>query len=106
MTFLVVARPKFQIPPEMVPMLSDAAKQWFSRYESKLESFGNFAAGGGYGVVEAEDEETLFRSLWEMPFIPFSEVTVDPIWPGAGAFDLFRDTVQQMLSAMQQGGAH
>ena len=101
MKYLVVARPRDPIPPEQVVMLTEAAKQWYDRYADRLESFGNFAAGGGYGIVTADDEESLWRAIWEMPFIPFSEVTVDTVWTGKDAFDLFADVVRSAMQAMQ-----
>ncbi|HEX3299662.1 MAG TPA: hypothetical protein VHW68_06075 [Actinomycetota bacterium] len=103
MRFLVVARPRDQIPPEQVAMLAEASKQWFDQYQSKLVSFGNFAGGGGYGIFDADSEEQLWRAIWEMPFIPFSNVTVDVVWDGKAGFDLFSDVVQKMMSQMQSG---
>jgi hypothetical protein len=104
MKYLVVARPRDQIPPEQVLMLTEAAKQWYDRYEDRLESFGNFASGGGYGLISADDEQALWSIIWEMPFIPFSEVTVDPVWPGKDSFDLFASTVRSFLAGMQAAG--
>jgi hypothetical protein len=98
--FLVVARPRDPIPPPQVPMLAEAAKQWFDQNQDRLVSFGNFAGGGGYGVFDADSEEQLWRAIWEMPFIPFSDVTVDVVWDGKAGFDLFSDVVQKMLNQM------
>ena len=103
MRFLVIARPKFPIPPDQVLALTEGAKQWYDRYEGQLEAFGNFASGGGFGVVDATDETSLLTMLWEMPFIPFSEVTVDAFLPGKAGFDVFADTVKAMMQQMQGG---
>ena len=48
MRFLVVARPRDPIPPQQIPMLAEAAKQWFDQNQDRLVSFGNFAGGGVY----------------------------------------------------------
>jgi hypothetical protein len=102
--FLVIARPGAQmIPPEQVPMLTEGAKAWFDRYQNRLDAFGNFASGGGFGVFNASSEEELWRAIWEMPFIPFSQVTVDVVWEGKNGFDLFADVVRTMMSQMPDG---
>jgi hypothetical protein len=52
-------------------------------------------------VVNTDDEQELFRMIWEMPFIPLSEVTVDVLWPGPGGFDFIAEVAGRMMS----GGA-
>jgi hypothetical protein len=101
--FLVVARPRDPVPPEMIQMLTDGSKQWYERYKDRFEAFGNFASGGGFGVVNADNEQDLFRMIWEMPFIPLSDVTVDVVWPGPGAFDFVADVARQMTGGSTQG---
>jgi hypothetical protein len=103
MQFLVVARPRDPLPLEQIQILTDASKQWYERYKARFEAFGNFASGGGFGVVNAEDEQELFRIIWEMPFIPLSEVTVDVVWPGAAGFDFIADVARRMMPGGPQG---
>ena len=103
MQYLVVARPRDPLPMEQIQMLTEGAKQWYERYQSKFEAFGNFASGGGFGVVNAEDEQELFHMIWEMPFIPLSEVTVDVVWPGPGGFDFIADVARRMMSGGSPG---
>jgi muconolactone delta-isomerase len=79
MRFLVVATPKLPAPPEMVPSMIDAAEQWQQRFDDKLEAFGLFPGGGGFGIADVADEGELHRMILEMPFSPFSDHLIQPI---------------------------
>ena len=91
MRVLVVGTPQFPIPPEQLPAMADAALAWFQRYQDQLEVFGNFPGGGGFGVVDVADAETLNQMLLENPFVPFARIEVRPVVTGETAFRQLRD---------------
>jgi hypothetical protein len=93
--YLVVAGPRAF---DQIQMLTEAAKRWYERYRTKFEASGNFVSGGGFGVVNAEDEQELSHMTWEKPFIPLSDVTVHAVWPGAGGFDFIADVARRVIS--------
>ena len=47
MKALVIARPQFPIGPEMAPMITQGALDWYERYKDRFEVFGTFMGGGG-----------------------------------------------------------
>ena len=96
MRVLVVGTPKFPVPPDQLPAMADAALAWYQRYQDRMEVFGNFPGGGGFGVVNVDDAETLNQMMLEMPFTPFSEVEVRPVVPGETAFHQLRDAAAAM----------
>jgi muconolactone delta-isomerase len=99
MRFLVVATPKVSPPPEMLPQLIDGAEQWQQRYEDKLEAFGVFPAGGGFGIVEVADSGELHRMLLEMPFSPFADHMIQPIVDGETSWRQSREIFAAMAGA-------
>jgi hypothetical protein len=99
MRALVIGLPKFPIPPEVVGGIVQGAIDWYDRYEDKFKAFGSFPGGGGFGVVEAADEEELTRMIAEMPFAPFSDITVRPFVEGKAGFHIFQEAIAQMMGA-------
>ena len=86
MRVLVVAKPRGIVPPDQIPGLIDVALQWYERYQDRFEAFGTFPAGGGFAAVDVADEAALHRLILEMPFSPFSDVTVTPYVAGDTGF--------------------
>jgi hypothetical protein len=78
MRFLVVGRPKFPLPLEQLPALLDAESGWYSRHRDRIEVHGWFIGGGGFVIVNVEDEATLNQLVMEHPFTPFSDAEVQP----------------------------
>ena len=99
MKALVIGRPKFQIPPEMAPMVTQGALDWYERYKDRFVEFGTFMGGGGFGVVEVESTEQLNKMISEMPFVTFSEVTAELYVEGDVGFRQFQESMQAMLGA-------
>jgi hypothetical protein len=96
---LVIGTPKFQIPPEQMPGLVEGALAWSERYRDNIELLGNFVGGGGFGVLNVPDEETLNQIVIEMPFAWFSELHVHPFVDGQAGFRQLQRALQAMGSA-------
>ena len=82
MRVLVVAKPRFPIPPEQLPAMVQGALHWRERHRDSMDAFGTFVGGGGFAIFDVADEETLHRIMIEMPFTPFSELDVRPFLEG------------------------
>jgi hypothetical protein len=94
---LVVARPKFPVPPEMAPMVTQGALDWYERYKDRFEVFGTFMGGGGFAVVEVDDSEELSKMIVEMPFATFSDINTELYVEGDRGFHQFREAMQAMM---------
>jgi hypothetical protein len=79
MRFLVLAEPVSAPPPELLPSIVAAEQEWRARYADRLESYAWFANGGGTGIIDVDDAETLFGAVAEHPFCPFTKVDVRPL---------------------------
>jgi muconolactone delta-isomerase len=98
MRFLVSATPRFPAPPEIVLGLIDAAEEWQKRYASRLEAFGLFPGGGGFGIIDVSDEGELHRILGEMPFTPFSAYEINVIVDAPTAWRQTREALAAMTA--------
>jgi hypothetical protein len=98
MRVLVVGTPKFQIPPDQLPSIVEGAIAWQERYEDKLEAFGSFPGGGGFGIANVKDETELNQMIIEMPFTWFSEVQVRPFVAGAAGLQQLKQAVEAMAA--------
>jgi hypothetical protein len=99
MKALVIGRPKFQVPPDMAPMVTQGALDWYDRYKDRFVEFGTFIGGGGFGLVEVDDAETLNQMIVEMPFAPFSDITAELYVDGDKGFRQFQEAMQAMMGA-------
>jgi hypothetical protein len=99
MKALVIGRPKFQVPPDMAPMITQGALEWYERYKDRFEIFGTFLGGGGFGVVEVDDAEMLNQMIVEMPFATFSDITTELFVEGDKGFHQFQEAMSAMLGA-------
>jgi hypothetical protein len=97
MRALVVGTPQFQIPPDQLPGIIEGALSWHERYQDKLEAFGTFPGGGGFGVIEVADEAELNQVILEMPFSWFSNVEVRPFVTGVQGLQQFKQAVDAMV---------
>lgn len=93
MRFIVISTPKLPPPPDAVAAMIDAAERWQERYQSRFESFGLFPGGGGYGIVNADDEAELHRIMAQMPFGPFSSWEVRVVVDGATGWAQMREAI-------------
>lgn len=98
MHVLVVATPKFPIPREELPGMLGAAIEWHERHKDQLESFGTFAGGGGYGVVNVADEQALNQLILEMPFSPYSHHEIRPFVPGVAGMQQAKGALEAMAT--------
>jgi muconolactone delta-isomerase len=79
MRFLVTSTPRQAPTPDQVPALLEAERAWRERHAGRLHAYGWFAEGGGYGVADVDDLETIHRMACEHPLAPFSETTIRPV---------------------------
>jgi hypothetical protein len=100
MRFLVVATPKMPPPPDMLPAMIDGAEEWYDRHRDKLEAFGTFPGGGGFGLADVSDAGELHRMILEMPFSPFSDHLIEPVVDGATGFRQARDVFAARTAAV------
>lgn len=75
MRFLITMTPRAAPPPDMIVGMIEQAQAWHERHADRFESFGVFPGGGGFGVIEVQDEAELHRIVGENPFAFLSEVT-------------------------------
>jgi muconolactone delta-isomerase len=99
MRFLVIATTKFPAPPEMVPALIDAGEKWQASYTDKLEAFGLFPGGGGFGIADVSDEAELHRIILENPFTPFSDYEIKVIVDAPTAWQQAREAFAAMTAS-------
>jgi len=100
MRLLVVSTPRGEIPPERLPPLLDAMLEWYDRYQGKLDAFGSFIGGGGFGVVDVADENELHQMMLEMPFSPFSNTEIRPFVADAAGIHRAKEAFAAMAAAM------
>jgi hypothetical protein len=100
MKALVLARPRYQIPPDQAPMIVQGGIDWYERYKGRFTEFGTFLGGGGFGVVEVESTDELGKMIAEMPFSAFMEITAELYLEGDKGFHQFQDAIQAMMEGM------
>jgi hypothetical protein len=89
-------------PPEMMPTLLQAFKEWRNRWRPKMESFEFFSAGNaGWGVFNTADDMELAQAMMEYPFGPYSYVEAIPTVNGDEALDRLIETTNTMLASMR-----
>jgi hypothetical protein len=99
MRFAIIARAKFPIPPEQLGMVTDGFAAWRERHRDRMEVFEFLVGGnGGFGIVNADDVETLNQMMTENPLFAFSEVEVWPTINGDVALKQWRETLAQMMA--------
>jgi hypothetical protein len=99
MKALVIGRPRFQIPPDMAPMVTQGALDWYERYKDRFVEFGTFMGGGGFAIVDVDDSEELSKLIVEMPFATFSDITAELYVEGDKGFRQFQEAMQAMMGA-------
>lgn len=105
MRVLLLAKAKFFLPPDHLPMAAQGFIEWREKYRSKMEAFFFFAgrqAGGG--ILNVSDEVELNQIVGEWPLAPFTETDIIPIIDGDVALKQFNE-MAQMVSG-QMGGTH
>jgi muconolactone delta-isomerase len=100
MRIVIISRPKFAIPREEVPGMVEAFAAWRAKYRSVTEVFEFFAGGGGgFGVVDVEDEAALHQMMLEYPFGPTSDVEIRPLVSGDQGLAMWRASIEAMMAA-------
>jgi len=99
MKALVIGRPKFQVPPDMAPMITQSALDWYERYQDRFEIFGTFLGGGGFAVVEVDSADELNKLIVEMPFATFSDISAELFVEGDKGFRQFQEAMAAMMGA-------
>jgi hypothetical protein len=97
MRFLVISTPKYQVPLEQLPGLLAAEREWYDRNREYLETYGWFPEGGGFGVADVPDVETLSRINNEHPFAYSAEIQIRAVVDADVA-------VQQLRTLLEQQG--
>jgi muconolactone delta-isomerase len=99
MRFLVVTKPKYPFPPEMVAGLFDAMAAWVEQNKAsgKMEMVWGFAGtGGGGGILNVESLEELDAIMAGFPAGPFSEIEIQPLVEVEGSMARARAAFQAM----------
>lgn len=97
MRFMVIARPAFPIPPEMLMALVDGFGAWWDRYKDRWN--GGFFAGasGGGGVITVADENELNQIMTEWPLFGFSAIETHALVDVETALGHWRAAVAAMM---------
>jgi hypothetical protein len=103
MDFLVVVRPRGDLPIDHITMMLGAAREWYQRHKASFRAFGTFPGGGGFAVLNVPDNETMHRMMAEMPFSPVSDTRIDPFVEGEAGFAIAQEVFGQMMQKMQGG---
>jgi muconolactone delta-isomerase len=88
-----------QPAPENLPSLVAAEKEWRNRYADRLDAYAWFANGGGTGIIDVDDAETLFQAINEHPFCPYTKVDVRPLVDAEAAARLMEATLATAAAA-------
>jgi hypothetical protein len=96
---LVIGTPKFQIPQEQMLEVTEGAIAWKERHADSIEVFGTFVGGGGFGILNVPDAETLNQIVIEMPFSWFSDVSARPFVAGDAGLQQWHQLAQAMSHA-------
>jgi hypothetical protein len=97
MRFLVISTPKYQVPLEQLPGMLAGERDWYDRNREYLEAYGWFPEGGGFGIADVPDVETLSRVNNEHPFAYSSDIEIRAVVDADVA-------VQQLRTLLEQQG--
>lgn len=97
MPVLVVSRPKFQAPMEQFPAMMEAFAGWRERHRPLMDGFYFFAdGGGGCGILNTSDPETVAQMFLEYPWGLYSETRLELIVDGDTMLARWREMLKQM----------
>ena len=99
MQVLVVATPKHAIPPSELPGMVEGATDWYERHRDRIQAFGLFPGGGGFGIVDVNDAARLNQMMLEMRFAPFSHHDIRPFVPGEQGLAQMREALAARAGA-------
>jgi hypothetical protein len=96
MRFLVISTPKYQVPTEQLPGLLAAEREWYDRNREYLDAYAWFAdSGGGFGLVDVPDADTLSRINREHPFAYYAETQIRAVVDADVAVGQLRTLLEQ-----------
>jgi len=99
MRFVAIVRPKVPIPPEQLGGVLEGFAQWRERYRDNLEVFEFFAGGGGgFGICDVPDVETLNQLMVDNPINFFSDVEIRPTISGDVALKQWQGAAAMMMA--------
>jgi hypothetical protein len=92
MRFAIIYRPKNPPPPEQIPDIVQTMGDWMQRYGDRLEGTEFFVGGGGFGIIDTDDADTVQRLIAENPFTPYSEIEIRPLIDPQRALGILQET--------------
>jgi len=95
MKFLVIQTPTYEVPIEQVPGMLAAERDWYDRNREYLDAYGWFVEGGGFGIADVPDAETLSRVNSEHPFERASTTQIHVIVDADVAVRQVRELLEQ-----------
>jgi hypothetical protein len=84
----------------MTAMLLQELSVWREKYRANLEVFEFFLGGGGLGVANAADEVELHQMILDMPFTPFSDMSVTPTVNADVALPMAQERIAKVMEMM------
>ena len=104
MRFLVTAKSKHQIPPEVMSGLFDAMVGWSNKFSANGKFDQIWACAGlpaGGAIINVDSLEELDAIMAEFPFGPFSDTEIVPIVDLVPALQ----RAKQVMEATMAGGS-
>ena len=101
MSFLVHGRVTHQVPPELAVELTDAYLAYVKKWKAAgaVDQVWNYLAClGGCMIVNLTSVDDLDQMLLEHPFIPYMEVTVEPLVEAEAGSERFKDMFRAMTA--------
>lgn len=103
MRFMIIARPAFPIPPDLMIGLLDGFSAWWEKYKDRWEG-GFFAGGsGGGGVCTVADEIEFNQMMMEWPLFGFSNLESYPLVDVETALGHWRAAVSTLMGQAGNG---
>ncbi len=107
MKFLLISKPRFQLPPEMALPVIEGFAAFLSKYTESghiLESWSFAGVTGGGALLQVDSHEELDAISIENPIAPFSEIEVYPLVDLQESIQRGKQIVQARMEAMAQMG--
>ena len=102
MAFLIHGRVTHPIPNDLVLQLTDAylayVKHW--KAEGAVDQVWNYTGCvGGCMIVNLDSVAELDRMLMEHPFLPFMDISTEPLVEAEAGSERFKDVFRTMMAA-------
>lgn len=104
MRVLLLAKSKFFLPPDYLPMAAQGFTEWREKYRHKMDEFFFFAGRQAGGCIfNVSDEAELNEIVNEWPLAPFTETDIIPLVDGDVALKQFNELAQRASGQMGGG---